>query len=137
MGRGYQEGEGGGWGEQLEGLRKIGTVDGVMAEIKGKVKGIGGTGAEVFVRRVQCCKGWEGLWPFADGKALEVVKEIGGRDVQEAAHLMGLIEEVVEGMGREVGDMGLEGLKKGVGSKEQMSRVAFVVILERALGATL
>jgi hypothetical protein len=108
----------------------MGIVDGVMAEIKGKVKGMGGTGAEVFVRRGQCCKGWEGLWPFADGKALEAVKEIGGGDVQDAAQLMGLVEKVVEGMG-------LEGLKKGVGSKEQISRVTFVVILERALGATL
>lgn len=112
-------------------------MDGVMAEIKGKVKGMGGTGAEVFVRRGQCCKGWEGLWPFADGKALEAVKEIGGGDMQDAAQLMGLVEKVVEGMGGEVGDMGLEGLKKGVGSKEQISRVTFVVILERALGATL
>ncbi|KAF7508137.1 hypothetical protein GJ744_009578 [Endocarpon pusillum] len=46
------------------------------------------------------------------------------------------MEGVVEGMGGEPGDMGLERWEEGM-TKEQKLRVAFVVVLERALGVSL
>lgn len=87
-------GGGGGesWGEGLEELRKLagdGNREAVMKEIKKRVKGMGGTGAEVFLRRVQCCEGWEGCWPFADGKALRAMRELGVGDVEDAVGLRG------------------------------------------------
>jgi hypothetical protein len=56
--------------------------------------------------------------------------------VEDAEGLRGLVEEVVAEMNGEMGDMGLEGLEDGV-SKEQSLRIAFVVVLDRALGASL
>jgi hypothetical protein len=94
----------------------------------------------VFMRRVQCCEGWglEGLWPFVDGKALKAVRELGLEGVEDAVGLKGLVEDVIEkDMGGEVGSMWLGGWDgKGV-SKAQKLRIAFVVVLERALGASL
>lgn len=125
------------WGEEFEGLRTLEDgVEGIVKEIKARIKGMGGTGAELFLRRVQCCQGWEPVWPFADGKALEAVRDMGMVGVEDAAGLRDLVEEVVEEMGEKLGDMGLEGWENGL-SKEQRLRIAFVVVLERAIGASL
>ncbi len=125
-----------GWGEEFDGLRKLGDVQAIMCEIKGKVKGMGGTGAELFLRRVQCCEGWEAVWPFVDGKALEAVRGMGLEDVKDAAALKEIVEDVVNGMKGKPEPKGLEGWD-GTLSKEQKSRISFVVVLERALGASL
>jgi hypothetical protein len=98
-----------------------------------KVKGIGKTGAELFCRRVQCLDGWDGVFPSADGKSLEACKEV-GLDVKDAEDLDQVMEREVDWT--QVGNMGLENPLSEL-RKEQKQRLAFVLVLERAIGASL
>lgn len=102
-----------------------------MAEVQ-KVKGMGKMGAELFCRRVQCLDGWEGVFPFADQKSLEALKEL-GLGVEDAEELQTLMEKEIDW--KRVGDVGL-GERVGC-SEEQKKRVVFVLILERAIGTIL
>lgn len=106
-----EEGDGG-----LKGLLEVvkgeSGEDGLKEEIrrlvKGKVKGLGDTGLDIFLRRVQGCEGWEGVGWFVDGKTRDALVKVG---------LPG----------------NAEGLRKLVGDK----REDFVVVLERTLGIVL
>lgn len=99
------------------GLRKLGSAEVIKKEVKGKVKEMGATGAELFLRRVQCCEGWEGMWPFAVKKAPDAVRTMGLDDVEDGAALRELVKDVVKGLGGEPGNMGLEGWDGGVRSR--------------------
>ena len=109
---------------ELEGLKED-----PISEVQ-KLKGIGKTGAELFCRRVQCLGDWE-VFPFADQRSLEALKEL-GLNFEDAEDLQELLEKEVDW--KQVDDMGLG--KVSAGSQEQQ-RVAFVLILERGIGASL
>lgn len=105
-----------GWDEDgdggLKGLLEAVAGDGMAGKIrelvKGKVKGLGNTGMDIFLRRVQGCEGWEGIGWFVDDKTTDALVKIGLPD-------------------------NVEELKTLVGEK----REDFVVVLERALGIVL
>jgi len=113
---------------------------GVIAHIKNTVPGLGAVGGEIFARRVQCVDGWgDALWPYADSKALEAVKEI-GIDVKDAEDFQSAIEGLIDWSW--VGDMGLQERKVSKGElvgedMEMQVQAEFVVALERALGCVL
>lgn len=114
--------------------------NGVVEHIKETVPGLGKIGGEIFCRRIQCVYGWgDALWPYADGKALECLREI-GIDVEDADELQNGIESLVDW--ERVGDMGLQErvLSKGELAGEEMEtqvQAEFVVALERAVGCVL
>ncbi|CZR50376.1 uncharacterized protein PAC_00248 [Phialocephala subalpina] len=98
-----QSGEGEGDGDMQETLRKEVT----------KIKGVGGTAGDIFLRRVQGCKGWEGLGWFVDGKT----------------------KEALEGVGLPADGEKIKKLIEDLDSKNV--RQDFVAVLERALGVSL
>lgn len=105
--------------------------------IKGSVKGMGETGAQIFCRRVQACEGWgEAIWPYADPRSIDALRECGVK-VADAEDLQEMIERDVDF--DKVGEMGLIEEKKGVDDKdyEVQTAVEFVTVLERAIGASL
>jgi len=114
-----------------------GGVRATIDHVKSTVKGLGQTGAEIFCRRVQACEGWgEALWPYADSKAFDALRELGVK-VGSADDLQEMIERDVDF--ERVGDMGLRQEKEGVEEKDYEVQVAveFVTVLERAVGCGL
>lgn len=100
--------------------------------IKKTVKGMGETGAQIFCRRVQACEGWgAALWPYADARSIDALREIG----IEVAGAEGLLEM----MDGKDGGLGLHEEEKGVRDVDDVVRkaVLFVVVLERAVGCVL
>lgn len=105
--------------------------------IKSTVKGMGDRGAQLFCRRVQACEGWgEAIWPYADAKAIDALREVGVK-VADADDLQEMIERDVDF--DKVGSMGLIEEEKGVDEKdyEVQTAVEFVTVLERAIGCVL
>ena len=114
-----------------------GGVNATIAHIKSTVKGMGVVGAEIFCRRVQACEGWgEALWPYADGKSFDALRELGVK-VGSADELQEMVERDVDF--DRVGDMGLKEAEKGVDDMDYEVQVAveFVTVLERAVGCVL
>jgi len=99
------KGEGEGEDVQSE-LRKL---------LKGKVKGVGDTAVDVFLRRVQGVEGWEGVGWFVDQKTRGALERVG-------------MPGDAEGVRRLLGESVME---------EKEVRKGFVVVLERALGVVL
>lgn len=107
------------WDEEndgsLKGLLKVtsGKESELRKVLKGKIKGMGDTGVDIFLRRVQGCKGWERIGWFVDGKTGDALKELGlptnGEEIKK------LVEEIGEA------DV----------------RMNYVLVLERALGIIL
>lgn len=81
--------------------------------LKEKIKGVGDTAVDIFVRRVQGCNGWEGLGWFVDSKTEEALIKIGQPGDGEA------VRKVVEE------------------NETEHVRRDFVVVLERSLGIVL
>jgi len=107
--------------------------DGVIQEIGKTIKGMGKVGAEIFCRRIQAVEGWgDALWPFADGRSLDALREL-GIDVKDAEELQEMVETLVDW--DKVGTMGLEPAKDM--DMGQQIQVEFVVLLERAVGSAL
>ncbi len=106
---------------------------GVINEIGKTIKGMGQTGAEIFCRRIQAVDGWgEALWPFADGRSLDALRNL-GVEVKDADELQEMVETLVDWA--KVGTMGLD---KAEGMEmEQQIQLEYVVLLERAVGASL
>lgn len=107
-----------GWDEDADG-----TLGGLLDVVKGermqeqirgllkeKIKGVGNTAVDIFLRRVQACKGWEGIGWFVDWKT----------------------EKALQGIGLFVDSKALRTLLENEGGKD--TRRNFVVVLERALG---
>lgn len=113
---------------------------GVMAYIKNTVPVLGNVGGEIFGRRIQYVDGWgDALWPYADGKALDSLRETGIKVTMRRTCRMRLSGRLV-GIGS--WDMGLHdsALSKGelVGEEMEMQvQAEFVVALERAVGCVL
>lgn len=113
---------------------------GVIEHIKSTVPGLAVVGGEIFCRRVQCVDGWgNALWPYADGKAMASLRQI-GVDVEDAEDLQSAIERDVDW--DKVKDMGLHerdlSKQQLVGeSEETQMQAEFVVVLERAIGCVL
>lgn len=108
-----------------------------ISHLKSTVKGLGDTGGQIFCRRVQACDGWgEAIWPYADPKAMDALREVGVK-IADADELQEMIEQDVDW--DKVGDMGLVREKEGVDEQDYDVQVAveFVTVLERALGAVL
>ncbi|KAK5074636.1 hypothetical protein LTR70_010082 [Exophiala xenobiotica] len=106
-----------------------GGVKATIEHVKNTVKGMGQIGAEIFCRRVQACEGWgEVLWPYADAKSFDALRELG-------------VKEMIEGDVDfdKVGNMGVSEEKKGVDDKDYEVQIAveFVTVLERAVGCSL
>ncbi|KAK5044593.1 hypothetical protein LTR84_010607 [Exophiala bonariae] len=113
---------------------------GVIEHIKSTVPGLATVGGEIFCRRVQCVDGWgDALWPYADGKAIDSLRQI-GIEVEDAEDLQSAIEREVDWT--QVKDMGLHerdlSKQQLVGEMEETQMQAeFVVVLERAIGCVL
>ncbi|OAP64519.1 hypothetical protein AYL99_00491 [Fonsecaea erecta] len=113
---------------------------GVIEHIKSTVPGLAVTGGEIFCRRIQCVDGWgDALWPFADSKAIDAMRQI-GVSVDDAEALRTTLVNQVNW--DKIGNMGLQE-SKPTGAQlvtehgEAQVQVAFVVALERALGCVL
>ncbi|KAJ9656993.1 hypothetical protein H2198_004593 [Neophaeococcomyces mojaviensis] len=137
--KGDDKGDAGDSDEMLELATQAndGGARATIAYVKNSVKGMGQTGAEIFCRRVQACDGWgEAIWPYADPKAIDSLRECGVK-VADAEHLQEMIESDIDW--EKVGDMGLVEEKKGVDDKDYEVQVAveFVTVLERAVGCVL
>ena len=95
----------------LEGLLKMsGGKESELRKLLKKIKGIGDTAVDIFVRKVQRCEGWEGLGWFVDSKTEEALMEVG-----------------LPGDGESVRKLVEESGSKNV-------RDDFAIVLERALG---
>ncbi|GME23166.1 Endonuclease, partial [Neofusicoccum parvum] len=116
------------WGDDggLEGVREEGgwSVEGERRVLKEGVKGLGETGLDIFCRRVQWL--WEEVYPFVDGRTKGALEELGLPG--EAEELRDLLEREWDGLG--VKDIALK-------DEEEKKRRAFVIVLERAVGASL
>ncbi|EXJ61990.1 hypothetical protein A1O7_02422 [Cladophialophora yegresii CBS 114405] len=124
---------------QLADAADNGGPKAVTEHIKSTVAGLGVVGAGIFCRRIQCVDGWgDALWPYADGKSIDAMKEI-GIPVENAGDLHTAIERDVDW--DIVGDMGVHGGGLGkserAGEQQTRGRARFVIALERAVGCVL
>jgi hypothetical protein len=101
-----------------------GDVDTALETLKENIKGLGDTGLNIFLRRVQWL--WDAGYPFVDGKTRIALKELGLPGEAEElksdleAHWKKLHTERVAGK-----------------TEDEKKRRAFVMILERTIGADL
>ncbi|SMQ50093.1 unnamed protein product [Zymoseptoria tritici ST99CH_3D7] len=111
-------------GEKLGKLMDGKDVDEALKGLKDGIKGLGGTGLDIFLRRVQWL--WTEGFPFVDGRTGLALKSFGLP--QEAEELEKVIEENWKGLNT-----------KGLAGKDEneKKRRAFVVVLERVTGANL
>ncbi|OCT50022.1 hypothetical protein CLCR_07283 [Cladophialophora carrionii] len=111
----------------------------VIEHIKSTVAGLGVTGAGIFCRRIQCVDGWgDALWPYADGKSIDALKDI-GIPVEHADDLHTAIDREVDWeIVRDIGVHERGRSKSGRAGEEQARvRATLVIALERAVGCVL
>ena len=118
-----------GSGEDDVGLERVreesGRDVGMEREmLRKRVKGLGGTGLEIFGRRIQ--GGWGEWFPFVDRRTGRALEELGLPGEAEA--LRGLVEE-------RWGELEMGDLEEG--EEDDRKRRVFVRVLERAVGAEL
>jgi hypothetical protein len=111
-------------GEELGKLLDGKDVDESLKELKDSIKGLGNTGLDIFLRRVQWL--WEAGYPFVDSITWQALKQIGLP--QDAEELKKVVEENWSK---------LETKKLAGDNEAAKKRRAFVVILERVTGANL
>lgn len=101
-----------------------GDVDKALDTLKASIKGLGGTGLNIFLRRVQWL--WENGYPYVDDKTSLSLRKLGLSE--EAEDLRKVMEQHWSKLGT-----------KHIAGKDEAAkkRRAFVVILERAVGADL
>lgn len=99
-------------------------VDQALGALRDQIKGLGNTGLDIFLRRVQWL--WPDAYPFIDGKTMDSCRKIGLS--QDADELSKSIEQHWKNLniGHLSGD-----------SDAARKRRAFVVLLERVVGADL
>lgn len=101
-----------------------GDVDKALDTLKESIKGVGPTGLNIFLRRVQWL--WEGGYPYVDDKTSLSLRKLG---LPEEA------EDLRKAVDKEWAKLEIKAL---AGKDEaQKKRRAFVVVLERAVGADL
>ncbi|KAL0264494.1 hypothetical protein SLS55_000444 [Diplodia seriata] len=116
-----EDGDGGLEGVRVEAGWDVGEERKVLKEA---VKGLGETGLDIFCRRVQWL--WQEVYPFVDGRTKGALEQLGLPG--EAMGLRKLFENGWDDLG--VTDIGLK-------DEEEKKRRAFVLVLERAVGASL
>ncbi|KAK4506835.1 hypothetical protein PRZ48_000568 [Zasmidium cellare] len=99
-------------------------LDKALSSLKENIKGLGNTGLDIFLRRVQWL--WDVGYPYVDGRTRDSLRNIGL--TQDAEELQKLVEEHWS----KLDTKHLAG--EGEAAKK---RRAFVVILERVTGADL
>jgi hypothetical protein len=110
----------------LEEVRRLGDYD-VTKErqlLKGSVKGLGDTGLDIFFRRVQLS--WTEWFPLMDERTRHAAAELGLKD--DPGDLFGLLDQCW-------GELDVEGV--GGKDEKEKKRMAFVILLERMVGAKL
>lgn len=115
------------WGDgALEGVREEGgwDRDEERRVLKDGVKGLGETGLDIFCRRVQWL--WEEAYPFVDGRTNGALEQLG---------LPGEADELRQGLESRWDELGVKDI--GLKDEEEKKRRAFVLVLERAVGASL
>lgn len=111
-------------GSDLSSMLKSENVDEALALLKKDIKGLGPTGLDIFLRRVQWL--WVPAYPYVDSRTWQSLKQVGlpadGEELQQ------LIEEHWTKLDT-----------KHLAGKDEAARKrrAFVVVLERAIGADL
>ncbi|KAF2112144.1 hypothetical protein BDV96DRAFT_498198 [Lophiotrema nucula] len=114
------------WSNDLEKIREKTkeTVEKERELLRTSIKGLGKTGLDIFYRRIQWT--WEEAYPFVDQRTSAAMKKLGLPSDTES--LTKLIEE---------GWSDLEVADDGDHTGEAQKRRAFVLLLERAVGADL
>jgi len=109
----------------LEKVRKEAEkdVDRIRDLLKTNIKGVGKTGLDIFVRRVQWL--WPECYPFMDDRTSQAAKALGLPD--DALELDQLVEKLWESLDTDAIE----------GEGDEKKRRAFVIILERLVGAQL
>lgn len=99
-------------------------VDEALDILKKEIKGLGPTGLDIFLRRVQWK--WKASFPYVDGRTRQSLKQVGlSQDAEE-------LQNVLEEHWSKLDTKHLAGK-----DADERKRRAFVVILERAIGADL
>lgn len=114
------------WHNDLKRLRAQ-AKNGVEAErevLRNSIKGLGKTGLDIFYRRVQWQ--WEEAYPFIDQRTQKALEKMGLPKRAEG------VEKMIEVRWKELGFE--KGAERSVAERR---RRAFVVLLERAVGADL
>lgn len=114
------------WHNDLERLRSQAknTVESEREKLQKSVKGLGKTGLDIFYRRVQWQ--WEEAYPLIDQRTQQALEKMGLPKRAEG------VQKMIEVRWKE---LGFE--KGGRSSLGERRRRAFVVLLERAVGADL
>ncbi|KAF3002488.1 hypothetical protein E8E13_005845 [Curvularia kusanoi] len=113
------------WNSDLENIRKQ-TENGVSEErelLQSSIKGLGKTGLDIFYRRIQWQ--WDEAFPFIDARTQASLAELGLP--REPAELVDLIERNWQDVNHD----------NGGANDEEKKRRAYVLLLERAVGADL
>lgn len=99
-------------------------LDKALSSMKENIKGLGKTGLDIFLRRVQWL--WEAGCPFIDGRTQDSLRKMGlTQDAEE-------LQELVEQLWSKLDTKHLAGE-----GESEVKRRAFVVLLERVTGADL
>jgi hypothetical protein len=101
-----------------------GDIDDALATLKENIKGLGETGLNIFLRRVQWL--WDAGYPFVDGKTRLALRELG---------LPGEADELKKDLESHWKALRVD--RVAGKSEDEKKRRAFVMILERAIGADL
>ena len=101
-----------------------GDVDKALDTMQAQIKGMGATGQKIFLRRVQWL--WKDAFPYIDDRTMGSLNKVGLPD--DAEELRKLVEQHWKNLGKANLAGNDEAAKK---------RRAFVLILERAVGADL
>lgn len=96
-------------------------VDAALDAMQKAIKGFGATGSKIFLRRVQWL--WTDGYPYVDDRTQASLSKLGLPE--DAAELAKVIE-------KDWKELGIEG-----SYREKKQRMAFVTVLERAIGADL
>lgn len=114
------------WQNDLERIREQNNnaVDEEREVLRSSIKGLGKTGLDIFYRRIQWL--WHEAFPFVDARTQGSLEKLGLPN--KPKEIVELIEKNWQDV--EFGDSGEFG-------DEEMKRRAFVLLLERAMGADL
>lgn len=112
------------WHNDLGKLRKLSksSVEAEREVVRRSIKGLGKTGLDIFYRRLQWQ--WEEAFPFVDGRTQTCLEKFG---LPKRPETLARMIEV------RWADLGIEDQERY--SSEEKRRRAFVLVLERALGA--
>ena len=101
-----------------------GDIDEALDTLREDIKGLGGTGLNIFLRRVQWM--WSAASPYIDDRTMLSLRKLGLPEEGEE------LEKVMEKYWNKVDKKVLAG-----GDEKAKKRRAFVIVLDRAIGADL